>query len=145
MNSIGWDECLSSDLDRAVATASAIFNGPIEKTALLREPELAQFQTGALRLPVWGWRWILRLSWMSGHRSQRSGRDDFRRRVLALADLLERKSGSILVVSHAGMMAYLSAELRRRGFAGPKLRIAQHAKLYLYERLPAATTRDQSA
>jgi hypothetical protein len=39
-----------------------------------------------------------------------------------------------LVVSHAGMMAYLSAELRRRGFAGPKLRWAKHATAYIYEK-----------
>ena len=133
LGSLVWDECLSSDLERAVVTATAIFSGPVEKTPLLREPELAQFQTGKLRLPVWLWRWMLRISWMSGHRSQRACRDDFRRRVIAVADLLERKSGNILVVSHAGMMAYLSAELRRRGFVGPKLRIAKHATLYVYE------------
>ena len=39
-----------------------------------------------------------------------------------------------LVVSHAGIMAYLSSELRRRGFAGPKLRIAKHATAYVYEK-----------
>jgi broad specificity phosphatase PhoE len=129
-----WDQCLTSDLARAVATATAVFQGPLEKTALLREPELAQFRTGKLRLPVWIWRWLLRLAWMTGHGSQRAGRDEFRRRVTDVADLLEARSGNILVVSHAGMMAYLSAELRRRGFIGPKLRIAKHATLYVYSR-----------
>jgi len=38
------------------------------------------------------------------------------------------------VVSHAGVMLYLSEELRRRGFAGPKLGIAKHARVYLFER-----------
>lgn len=134
VSSFPWKECISSDLERAVATAKAVFPGTVEKTALLREPELAQFRTGHLRLPVWGWRWLLGLSWMTGHESQRSCRDDFRRRIIAVADLLESRLGDILVVSHAGMMAYLSAELRSRGFVGPKLRIPKHATLYVYEK-----------
>lgn len=134
LRSTTWDECLSGDLDRAVATAETLFSGRVEKTPLLREPEFAQFGTGNLRLPMSIWRWVLRLSWLTGHRSQRACRDDFRRRVIAAADLLEQKTGSILVVSHAGMMAYLSKELRRRGYPGPKLRTAKHATLYLYEK-----------
>ena len=134
LRSTTWDECLSSDLERAVATARALFNGPIEKTPLLREPEFAPFRTGKVRLPVWMWRWILRISWVTGHRSQRACRDEFRTRVTAVADLLEQRSAAILVVSHAGIMAYLSRELRRRGFAGPRLRIAKHATLYVYEK-----------
>ena len=132
-----WDECITSDLGRTLATANAVFAGPIEKTALLREPQFAPFQTGNLRLPIWLWRWVLRLSWMSGHRSQRASRDEFRQRIKAVAAILEAKSWDVLVVSHAGMMAYLSAELRRRGFVGPKLRIPEHATLYVYERAPA--------
>ena len=59
---------------------------------------------------------------------------DFRRRVLAMGDRLSGMDGDTLVVSHAGMMMYLSQELRRRGFAGPKLRIPRHAIAYIYER-----------
>ena len=129
-----WDRCLASDLPRAEATARAIFSGSIELTDLLREPEFAPFRTGRLRLPVWLWRWVLMLTWLTGHRSQRACRDDFRRRVQAAADCLCALNGDTLVVSHAGMMAYLSAELRRRGFSGQKLRVAEHAKLYIYEK-----------
>lgn len=135
-----WKACLSSDLARTAATAREIFAGEIEFTPLLREVEFAPFQTGGLRLPVIVWRWLLRWAWMTGHRSQRALRDDFRRRVAASAELVERRAanaGTLLVVSHAGMMAYLSLELRRRGFSGPKLRIAQHATLYMYERVEA--------
>jgi broad specificity phosphatase PhoE len=134
LGSLQWAQCISSDSERAVATAKVVFPGPVERLALLREVDFAQFRTGDLRLPVWIWRWILRLSWTTGHKSQRGCRDGFRRRVLATADLLEAKAGNILVVSHAGMMAYLSAEIRRRGFWGPKLRMPKHAVLYVYER-----------
>ena len=134
LGAIGWSACLCSDLGRAAATARAVFRGPIEQTALLREASFAPFRTGNLRLPVWLWIWVLRISWVTGHASQRGCRDEFRRRVSAAADLIEARAGDLLVVSHAGMMAYLSAELRRRGFAGPKLRMAKHATLYLFER-----------
>lgn len=131
-----WSACISSDLERAIATAKAAYAGGIEVTPLLREPELAEFRTRRLRLPIWLWRWVLRLSWMTGHRSQRQCRDDFRLRVSAMADALERRDGNTLVVSHAGMMAYLSAELTKRGYAGPKLQVPEHARLYVYEKSP---------
>jgi broad specificity phosphatase PhoE len=134
IGSCNWAECLSSDLERTVSTAKAIYSGEFQRTPLLREPELAQFSTGSLRLPMWVWRWILRLSWMTGHSSQRAGRDEFHQRVKQVADLLEGKAHDVLIVSHAGMMAYLSAELRRRGYTGPKLRVPRHTVLYVYEK-----------
>lgn len=134
LGELPWARCLSSDMARAFSTARAVFAGSIESTCLLREPDFVPFRTAGLRLPVGMWLWIVRLAWMTGHRSQRVCRDDFRRRVLAVADRLASETLPTLVVSHAGMMAYLSAELLRRGFVGPKLRMAKHATLYLYER-----------
>jgi len=134
IGSFKWTKCLSSDLERAVQTAQAVYSGPVEQTPLLREADFAPFKTGRLRLPVWVWRGMLGLSWATGHRSQRANRDEFRRRVVAAADLLEEKNGDVLVVSHAGTMSYLSKEIRRRGFDGPKLRMPKHATLYVYER-----------
>lgn len=130
----GWQQCLSSDLSRTRATAGSVFSGEIEVTPLLREPELAPFGPGNLRLPVLAWRLALALCWMTGHSSQRACRDDFRRRVIGAADRICANTTDTLVVSHAGMMAYLSAELRRRGFEGPKLRIPKHAVVYTYEK-----------
>ena len=134
LGGVVWQACMSSDLPRACVTAKAVFGGEIRHTALLREARFAQFDTGNVRLPVWAWQWLLRLSWISGHRSQRACRDDFRQSVLAVADQLSGLEQDTLVVSHAGMMAYLSRELRRRGFIGPKLRMARHAMVYVYER-----------
>ena len=134
LGGVAWQACISSDLPRAYITASAVFRGEVRHTDLLREPQFAQFKTGNLQLPVWVWRWLLQLSWLTGHRSQRGCRDEFRRRVLTVADRLGAVEQDTLVVSHAGMMAYLSAELRRRGFVGPRLRIAKHATAYIYEK-----------
>lgn len=129
-----WQTCISSDLPRATVTANAVFDGPVEHTPLLREPQFAAFGTGSLPLPFAVWKWMLRLSWMTGHRSQRACRDEFRNRVALMADRLTSMDRDVLVVSHAGMMAFLSAELRRRGFLGPSFRVARHASAYVYER-----------
>jgi broad specificity phosphatase PhoE len=134
LGGVDWQACISSDLPRTCITANAVFLGEVKHTALLREPQFTTFKTGNLRLPFWVWRWLLRFSWMMGHRSQRDCRDEFHRRVMALADQLSALEQDTLVVSHAGMMAYLSAELRHRGFVGPKLRIAKHATAYIYHK-----------
>jgi broad specificity phosphatase PhoE len=133
-----WASCWSSDLERAVLTAKAVFGGPIEYTPLLREADFAEFRTGALRLPLWVWRQLLRAAWLTGHQSQRACRDEFLRRVRLVAERIESQQNDLLVVSHAGMMAYLSAELRRRGFVGRKLRVAEPATLHVYERIASA-------
>ncbi len=134
LGGVNWQACLSSDLPRARITAQAVFRGEIKFTELLREGSFAQFRTGRLRLPVNAWQWVLRLAWITGHSSQRACRDDFRQRVVAVADRLTTTEPRLdtLVVSHAGMIAYLSAELRRRGFVGPKLGRPDHATIYIY-------------
>jgi broad specificity phosphatase PhoE len=134
LGGVVWQACRSSDAERARVTAAAVFGEAVEETPLLREASFAPFATGGLRLPVGAWRWVLRFTWMTGHRSQRARRDDFRRRVATVADELCEARQDTLVVSHAGMMAFLSRELRKRGFAGPKLRDARHATVYVYER-----------
>lgn len=129
-----WRLSLGSDQPRAVVTTQVVFAGQIEATAQLREPQFAEFQTGGLRLPVWARRAVLSLTWMTGYRSQRACRGEFQRRVMAVADRLGAGNVDTLIVSQAGMMASLNAELRRRGFTGPKLRIARHATVYTYRR-----------
>ncbi|MCC7422231.1 MAG: histidine phosphatase family protein [Planctomycetaceae bacterium] len=138
LGGIDWPMCLSSDSPRARITASTVFPGAFEHTPLLREPQFARFGQGKVRMPAWAWWWALRLAWLTGHSSQRACRDEFLGRVTAVADRLCQSDGDILVVSHAVMMGWLSRELRRRGFVGPKLRIAEHAKVYVYERSPSA-------
>ncbi|RYD35093.1 MAG: hypothetical protein EOP86_09390 [Verrucomicrobiaceae bacterium] len=135
LGAVPWDRCLCSDVERARVTAETVFPGPVEPVPLLfREPESAPFGTGRVRLPMRLWRVVFGLSWAMGHPSQRACRDDFQRRVSAAADLLEALPGNTMVVSHAGMMMFLSAELRRRGFTGLKLRLARHATLHTYTR-----------
>jgi broad specificity phosphatase PhoE len=137
LGGISWMRCLASDLPRAQITARVVFPGTVESWQRLREVEFAEFQTGKLRLPLLLWKWLLQGSWYLGHSSQRVSRDGFHQRVQTAANELTNLSGDTLVVSHAGMMAFLSAELRQRGFEGPKLRLAKHAQVYVYERTAA--------
>lgn len=119
-------------------TAQAAYAGTILQTPLLREVETLPFATGRLRLPLRVWRWLFRLAWLTGHKSQRPARDDLHRRVGAMADLLEAQPMHTLIVSHAGMMHFLRKELLRRGFQGPNFRVAEHGKLYVFERTETA-------
>ena len=129
-----WSRCYASDLPRAVATAEAMYAGGIILHAGLREAEFAALPGLHGRFPVWVWRILIRVAWTAGHSSQRSLRDDFVRRVSAVADVIEAQAESALVVSHAGTMIYLRKELARRGFHGPKFGVAEHARVYEFER-----------
>ena len=51
-----------------------------------------------------------------------------------MAEMIDSHQEDLLVVSHAGMMLYLRKELLRRGFCGPKFGMAEHARLYVFER-----------
>lgn len=135
-----WAKCYSSDLKRAYTTARAAHAGEITQLPLLREIDFLPIGTGRLSLPIWAWHWVLRIAWMTSHSSQRAARDEFRQRVLSVADLLDNEVEDTLVVSHAGMMIYLRKELLRRGFRGPEFRIADHAHLYVFERPSVRST-----
>jgi broad specificity phosphatase PhoE len=132
---IPWRRCFSSDLPRAIRTAQQLFDGPIEQTPLLREPHVAEFATGNLRLPATLWHWVLRASWMIGHSSQQEARDEFRGRMKEFeTSVLSSIDEDTLIVSHAGVMLFLREILTRLGFTGPQYRLAEHGKLYLFER-----------
>lgn len=135
VSAVKWRRCLSSDLRRAFVTAQTAYAGTITQTPLLREADVPALPTGNLRLPVWGWRMLLRFLWFSGHKSQRTARDEFHCRIKAIADLLEQEPVDTLVVSHAGVMFFLRKELLRRGFSAPKFGLAETARLYVFERV----------
>ena len=134
VGAIPWRKCFSSDLKRAYITAQAAHAGEITQTPLLRELKAEPFRTGRLALPTRVWRIILHLAWLTSHPVQRASRDDFLQRVRAVSELLDAETEDTLVVSHAGTMMYLRKELLRRGFSGPKFGLAEHARVYVFER-----------
>lgn len=134
LGGVDWVRCVCSPLPRARDTAARVFSGPVEVLEDLKEAEFGPLGTGWLRLPALGWRLWMQVAWRVGHASQREFRDAFRQRVHRAADRLERGGDPTLVVSHAGMMLYLGRELARRGFRGPRLGVAEHARAYVFER-----------
>lgn len=129
-----WAQCFSSDLKRAHVTAQAIYPGPIVAMPQLREADVLPFNTGNLKLPYWMWRLMLRLAWATSHKSQQATRDDFLQRMLEAAEMLASQEKDTLVVCHAGMMYFLRKELLKRGFTGPKFKMAENARLYVFEK-----------
>lgn len=135
IGSIPWRRCISSNIVRAHTTARHIYPGTIEQMPELREPEIAEFRTGNLKLPFPVWRWILRFAWMASHRSQAAAKLEFINRVRHVSNrVLIPAREDTLIVSHAGMMMYLRKELVRLGYRGPTFQVAENGKLYVFEK-----------
>jgi broad specificity phosphatase PhoE len=135
LGGITWSKCLSSDLPRAYTTAQAAFTGTIQQMPELREAEFHPFATGGLRMPLLAWRMMLRLAWLSSHKSQHTAKTAFMTRLNFLStEVLAKTEENTLIVSHAGMIAFLRKELLKHGYSGPKCNIAENAKLYVFEK-----------
>jgi broad specificity phosphatase PhoE len=129
-----WKHCISSTAQRAQTTARILYSGEIETTPLLCEPKLNQFKTGELKLPFFGWRWLLRAAWFGSHSSQIDVKRSFLANIETIADRLVEAPDDTLVVSHAGAMMMLRKALVRRGFKGPRFGIAECGRLYEFTR-----------
>lgn len=141
LGGIKWERCFSSDSPRAVNTARALYSGPIIETATLREPDIRPFSTGSLRLPYSGWKWLFMLAWFTSHRSQLEAKRAFFTNVRRfLNELLPQSEGNTLIVSHAGIMMFLRREFLRLGFKGPKFKVADNGRLYIFEKDEACLT-----
>jgi broad specificity phosphatase PhoE len=130
-----WERWVSSDVKRARETARAISNGPWEDVPELREPQVSILRTGSLRLPFPMWRWIFRWMWMTSHRSQQATKLALMRNVAyVVREILAPDHRNTLIVSHAGVMMFLRKELLGMGYLGPSFKVAEHGRLYLFER-----------
>ena len=68
------------------------------------------------------------------HRSQRDVKQAFRTNIDAMVATLRASADApTLVVSHAGVMMFLSKALRKHGFKGPQFRMPECGKLYVFE------------
>lgn len=135
LGGIDWARCISSDSPRAQKTAQAIYSGPIEFTPMLREPTLNPIARTNLRMPFQFWKMVLRVAWMTSHRSQLDAKTAFLSNVRTFAhEVLPKYREDTLVVAHAGFMIFLRKELLRQGFKGPKFSLPDNGKLYVFEK-----------
>lgn len=129
-----WARCISSDSPRARKTAQAIYGGPIEYTPMLREPALNPIARTNLRMPFPFWKMVLRVAWMTSHKSQLDAKTAFLANVRTFAhEVLPACREDTLVVGHAGFMMFLRKELLRQGYRGPRFTLPENGRLYVFE------------
>jgi len=129
-----WQHCFCSDLPRAIKTAEAIFKGDIVVLEDLREIEPYPFRGNRIKLPFLVWAVLVRLVWYFKSHPNVETRRAVRERSRRVIDQVLRADGDSLIVSHAALMPFLRAELRRRGFRGPWFGQAANGLLYVFER-----------
>lgn len=135
LESIKWEKCFSSDLSRAVKTAEMIFNGEIIKMKELREIQPVSPIKKDIKLPFLLYPLLLKAAWLINHNSQPESKIDVQKRAKTVLDkILSTGKEDMLIVSHAGLMMFMSKELLNRGFKGPKIKNPDNGKLYTYER-----------
>jgi len=129
-----WKRCFCSDLPRAIKTAKAIFQGEIIVLEDLREIEPYPFRGKRIKLPFLVWAVLVRLVWyLKSHPTVETKRA-VRARTKRVIDRVLQSNADTLIVSHAALMPFLRAELKRRGFRGPWFGKAANGTLYLFER-----------
>ncbi|BBI31329.1 histidine phosphatase family protein [Cohnella abietis] len=129
---IEWNQCLVSDMTRARITAEKIFEGTILVKADLREIPAPKFTT-KLKLPFLGWLILIRLSVLMNRQTRQDIKIAKERINKVLDEAVASDLENVLIVSHAALMMYMSRELIKRGFHGPKLGYPTNGKLYVFE------------
>ncbi|MDQ0228528.1 histidine phosphatase family protein [Metabacillus niabensis] len=132
---VEWVQCYSSDMKRAVKTASYLFQGEVKQIKELREIPIYPFHLRNVKMPFVLWMFLFRFAWLMNHKTQKEAKAAVKCRVRKVIDQIESENeGETLIVSHGALMIYLNKELIKRGFIGPKLTRAKNGVLYLYEK-----------
>lgn len=130
---VDWKACYASDMTRAVKTAESIYPDKIIQMKELREIPSPPLK-GKVKLPFILWAIWIRCSSFLNKQTRAEIKKAEKRINLALDEIFAKGEGDILIVSHAALMVYMRKELIRRGFAGPKFKIASNGKLYIFEK-----------
>lgn len=126
-----WKKCFTSDLPRAIKTAEKIYNGNIVAMKELRELQPHIPSKRKIKLPFLLWAILIRCGFLT----PRKYINDYERRVETVLDeILSQSDEDILIVSHGALMIYMRKELLKRGFKGPKFKIPDNGKLYVFEK-----------
>lgn len=133
LGGIEWMRCYSSDLSRAVQTAKTIYAGTIESFPALREIPAPSFNS-KMKLPFLWWAILIRLSWIANRQTRMDLKNAEARAKKFLDEVALPDQENVLIVSHAGLMMSMRKELIRRGFQGPKYKIPDNGKLYVFEK-----------
>ncbi len=128
-----WQRCYSSQLPRAVTTATLIFSGHVEQSEFLNEPGPFKIFKKDVRLPFLAWailiRWAIHRSWSKTH-----GRAGIEIRIRQFMQQVKNEDENILIVSHALVMEILSNYLIQQGFRGRKLTNPKNGVLHIFDK-----------
>ncbi|MFS0597504.1 histidine phosphatase family protein [Peribacillus frigoritolerans] len=127
-----WQECYCSDMSRAVKTAEHIFPGTVHRMEELREIPSPPLR-GRIKLPFILWAIWIRCCSVINKQTRAEIKFAEQRINKVLDEVFAKGERSVLIVSHAALMVYMRKELIRRGFTGPKFKIARNGKLYVFE------------
>jgi broad specificity phosphatase PhoE len=135
LGGVDWKICYSSTLPRAEITARRAFKGEITFLEELREIRLSPFFRSNIKLPLPVHLMFIRLAWLMKHPSQNPGKQEVFQQISRTADrITQSKDDDVLIVCHGGIMMFMSKELLKRGFKGPKLgRHIEHGNVYVFE------------
>ncbi|WP_057914904.1 histidine phosphatase family protein [Peribacillus muralis] len=127
-----WQACYCSDMSRAVKTAEHIYPGTVQLMEELREIPSPPLQ-GRLKLPFILWAIWIRCCSVMNKQTRAEIKHAKRRINKVLDEILAKGERDVLIVSHAALMVYMRKELMRRGFGGPRFKIASNGRLYVFE------------
>ncbi|MBP1157004.1 MULTISPECIES: histidine phosphatase family protein [unclassified Paenibacillus] len=130
---IEWSRCFSSDLSRALFTAKTIYDGQVDSFPELREIPAPRFKL-RMKLPFLWWAILIRVSWIANRQTRLDLKHAETRVKLFLDEVVFQSQENVLIVSHAGLMMSMRKELMRRGFHGPRYKIPDNGKLYVFEK-----------
>jgi len=129
-----WNKCYVSDINRAVETARALFEGDAEVDTALREVPFAPFPVNG-RLPVAAWQALSRVGWWLKMGFQPESRaNSLRRAQLIVRDIVEKHNhDNVLIVTHGFFMHCLQKHLRSMGFEGRIPVVPKNGHTYVFE------------
>jgi broad specificity phosphatase PhoE len=131
---IKWKRCFTSDLLRAEKTAKKIYNENFIKMEKLREIQPAPLFRRNVKLPLFLWAALIRVTWIINHKSQIQSKKYVIERIgTVLDEILALDGEDVLVVTHGALMLFIRKELVKRGFKGPKLKTPANGKVYIYD------------
>jgi broad specificity phosphatase PhoE len=131
---ITWKRCFTSDLLRAEKTAKKIYNENFIKMEKLREIQPAPLFRRNVKMPLFLWAALIRVTWLINHKSQKQNKQNVLERIGAVLDeILSLEGEDVLVVTHGALMIFIRKELVKRGFKGPRLKTPANGKVYIYD------------
>ena len=131
---------ICSDLKRSYCSAQRCGVSPKIEDAIFSESIPPHFQNAFLRLKPKTWLLLSRVLWLMGFSLHGESYKDAKKRAKRAADILlhEVKKRDVLLFGHGLFNILIAAELRKRGFVGPKVPARNFWEFGVYQKFTAS-------